>query len=90
MPILYCDNNKSTLCIAANSNVHEWTKHFEIDCHLSRGMGKAFCSPHEELLPISSSNQIAYHFIKTLPPQSFFHPIAKLRLIFNLWDTITR
>ena len=32
---IYCDN-KSSIQIAHNSIFHKWTKHTEIDCHVTR------------------------------------------------------
>jgi hypothetical protein len=84
MPILYCDN-KSALCIAANPIFDEWTKHLEIDCHVTR---EQLSLGHKKLLQLSSANQIADLFTKALAPQPFFHLIAKLRLM-NIYQSLT-
>jgi hypothetical protein len=75
MPILYCDN-KSALCIAANPIFDEWTKHLEIDCHVTR---EQLSLGHKKLLQLSSANQIADLSTKALAPQPFFQLIATLR-----------
>ncbi|CAL1358589.1 unnamed protein product [Linum trigynum] len=72
--VLYSDS-QSAIRIAENPVAHERTKHIELDCHLTRDK---IASGLIKVLHISTSNQVADLFTKSLPTAVFSVLHAKL------------
>ena len=76
-PVLYCDN-QSAIYNVVNPFFHERNKHLEIDCHIVREKLQAGLF---KLLPISSKDQVADFFTKSLLPQPFNLLLSKLGML---------
>ena len=82
--MIYCDK-LSEIHISANPAFHERTKHLEIDCHIVREKVQAGVL---KLLPVSSKDQVADFFTKSLLPQPFNNLLSKLGMV-NIYQPPT-
>jgi hypothetical protein len=73
----FCDN-QSVIHIASNPVFHERTKHLDIDCHIVRDKLHAGIL---KLQLVSSKDQLADFFTKSLLPQPFGILLSKMGLI---------
>ncbi|XP_061365823.1 uncharacterized mitochondrial protein AtMg00810-like [Gastrolobium bilobum] len=74
---VFCDN-KSAIYLAHNLAFHKRSIHIEIDFHITR---EKLQSGLLRLLPVTSSDQLADMFTKSLPPAVFHTALFKLGLV---------
>ncbi|XP_061339281.1 uncharacterized mitochondrial protein AtMg00810-like [Gastrolobium bilobum] len=74
---VHCDN-RSAMYLAHNATFHERSKHIDIDCHGTRDKIR---SGLLRLLPVSSANQVADMFTKSLSSSLFISGVSKLGLV---------
>jgi hypothetical protein len=75
--LIYCDN-LNAIHIVVNREFRKRTKHLEIDCHIVR---ERVLAGTLKLLPVSSKDQVANLFTKSLLPQPFNNLLSKLGMI---------
>ncbi|KAL0368365.1 UNVERIFIED_CONTAM: Retrovirus-related Pol polyprotein from transposon RE1 [Sesamum calycinum] len=74
LPIPFWSGNKIAIHIAENPIFHEWTKHLDINCHfVCEQFKQGFIAPQH----ISSNNQLADIFTKSLSAPAFTSLLAK-------------
>ena len=79
LPVLFCDNQSAIHMLQASCVI------LEIDCHLVR---EKLQTDIMKLLPVSSQNQLADFFTKSLLPQPFSILLSKLGLL-DLYQPLT-